>query len=89
MNTGPQLLGDTFTIPEAVTVHTRGVLCAPVLSSETTAVYVPGWVSVNELNVNAPLLLAVVCDVVTVPPGGVMVAVTPPFGEAPLPLTVN
>jgi hypothetical protein len=83
VKTGAQLVGVTLTSPEGVTVHTSAILLAPVVSSETTAVYVPVWVSVNELKVNAPLLSAVVRDVAVVPLGAVMVAVTPPVGIAP------
>jgi len=36
-----------------------------------------------------PLLLAVVCEIVVLAFGIVIVAVTPWFGVAPLPLTVN
>ena len=45
--------------------------------------------SVNPLNEKCPLLLAVVCDVVMLPSGRVIAAVTPMFGVAPEPLTVN
>jgi hypothetical protein len=45
--------------------------------------------SVNGPKEYCPLPLAVVCDVVVVAFGSVMVAVTPWFGVAPLPLTVN
>jgi hypothetical protein len=49
----------------------------------------PDVLSVNPLNENCPLLVAVVCDVVVLPLGRVMVAVTPMFGVAPEPVTVN
>ena len=49
----------------------------------------PDVLSVNPLNENCPLLVAVVCDVVVLPLGRVMVAVTPMFGVAPDPITVN
>lgn len=43
----------------------------------------------NGPNVYWPLLLAVVREVVVLPLGSVIVAVTPPFRVAPLPVTVN
>ena len=49
----------------------------------------PDVLSVNPVNENCPLLVAVMCDVVALPLGKEMVAVTPMFGVAPEPVTVK
>jgi hypothetical protein len=65
------------------------LLVAPVVSSESISEYTPGWVSVKGPKVYLPALLAAVCDVVVLLLGSVIVAVTPRFGVAPPPLSVN
>jgi hypothetical protein len=86
-------LGEVVRLPitgaGAVTIHVIASLFPPVALSESTSEYTPACVYVNGPNVYWPLLLAVVPDVLVLPLGSVIVAVTPPFRVAPLPVTVN